>query len=150
MRPGNPLGDDDRIDLRGEARRARRRYRHALAARYDRERFFRTVPVDVAGIDLLTLGAERTRLAGDPRYTEKILAALRRQLRALIRIARARHAPTRGLASEAEILRVAILGEIALLRRQRMAAAQIDGLAHLNRVLAGARMLRSGGGSGAG
>ncbi len=104
--------------LRDAARRGRWRYRRHLARRYERDRFFRTVRPDVVGFEAARIATLRTLLADDDAYTVKLVAALHRRLRRMAR--EARRAPgLPGPASAAETLRVVILGELAILRRQR-------------------------------
>ncbi len=110
--------------LRDDARRARWRYRRFLADHYDRDRFFRTVTPDVVGFEVYRLGAKRSALAGDPGFTASLIAALRRRLRyAAAAARRGTGYPLPGANLVADTLRVAILGELGLLRRQRSAGA---------------------------
>jgi hypothetical protein len=111
--------------LRDDARRARRRYRRYLAGRYDRDRLFRTVTPDVVGFEVYRLGAKRSALAGDPGFTVSLIAALRRRLRyAAMAARRGTGYPLPGADTVCDTLRVAILGELAILRRQRPAGAK--------------------------
>lgn len=106
--------------LRDAARRSRWRYRRHLARRYDRDRFFRMIRPDVVGIEAARVATLRALLADDAAYTVRLVAALHRRLRRMAR--EARRAPgLPGPASAAETLRVVILGELAILRRQRRA-----------------------------
>ncbi len=108
--------------LREDARRARRRYRRYLAGQYDRDRLFRTVTPDVVGFEVYRLGAKRSALAGNPEFTESLIAALRRRLRYAVMVARRGTGyPLPGADTVCDTLRVAILGELATLRRQRSA-----------------------------
>ncbi len=124
--------------LRASARAARWRHRRHLAARYDRDRFFRSAPPDLVGFEVFRLGSGRAAMAGDPTYTEDLIGTLRRRL---ARVSR-RHGPEldgslQAPRSETETLRVAILGEIAILRRQRAAKAQVEALTHMSALLGG-------------
>lgn len=111
--------------LRDDARRARWRYRRYLAGRYDRDRFFRTVTPDVVGFEVYRLGAKRPALAGDPDFTASLIAALRRRLRYAASAARRGTGyPLPGADMVRDTLRVAILGELAILRRQRAVGAR--------------------------
>ncbi len=111
--------------LRDDARRARRRYRRYLAGRYDRDRLFRTVTPDVVGFEVYRLGAKRSALAGDPGFTASLIAALRRRLRyAAMAARRGAGYPLPGADTVCDTLRVAILGELDILRRQRPAGAK--------------------------
>ena len=111
--------------LRDDARRARRRYRRYLAGRYDRDRLFRTVTPDVVGFEVYRLGAKRSALAGDPGFTASLIAALRRRLRYAAMVSRRGTGyPLPGAELVCDTLRVAILGELAILRRQRPAGAK--------------------------
>ncbi len=110
--------------LRDNARRARWRHRRYLADHYDRDRFFRTVTPDVVGFEVYRLGAVRPTLAGDPGFTASLIVALRRRLRyAALAAQRGAGYPLPGATLVADTLRVAILGELGILRRQRSASA---------------------------
>ena len=114
-------GAIDRIgkEMREESRRARMNYRRFLAESYTRDTFFRTVTPDVVGFELYRLGQKHEANNGSVSYTELLIKAMKaRLLFARQCLWAGSDYPLPGARLVAETLRIAILGELGILRRQ--------------------------------
>ncbi len=119
-----------------EGRRSRRRYERSLAKRYRREHLARRLPEAAVDPRFPFLGIKPEYLRGDPATTRAIVRRLGHRLHRLVR-ARARGEPWATALPPIHVwtLRAALFGEVAILRRQRAAKAQLQALHHLTGIL---------------
>jgi len=111
-----------------EPRIARWRHLRRLARGYDRRRFLAAVRPDLFGREIAALAEAARECAAEPTFTRVLIDALRRRRRALLRAGPGGRMARGPLA---DALAVAIFGELAILRHQRVARAQPAALAHL-------------------
>lgn len=126
-----------RAEARG--RESRRRYERALASGYRREQLARHLPEAARDPRFPFLGIKPEYLRDDPAATRAIVRELGHRLRRLVR-ARARGEPWAAALPPIHVwrLRAALFAEVAILKRQRAAQAQLQALRRLARIFTAA------------